>query len=182
MVELEKTRESIVNKAEELAIKYEAKYKGCAQSTFLAVVDALRWGGLELLPVEAEEKLYPAISMLTAGICMTAEGTCGAVSAGTMALGLAVGTSQDDDDVEAANQAAVTIRGTLLEKCYLDYRSILCKDIQRKYFGKAWNFLDEEMSREFLGITKGCVIMQMSKLVVGYILDEYGKGNVRVQS
>jgi hypothetical protein len=182
MVELKTTRENIINKAEELAIKYEAMYKGCAQTTFLTVVDALRWGGLELIPVPVEDKLYPGISMLSAGVCMTAEGTCGAMVGGTMAIGLAIGGSRDSTDVSATRNAAAMIRNTLLEKCYLDYRSILCKDIQRKYFGKAWDLADDKMAHEFLSITRGCIIMQAAKLTVGYILDEYEKGNVRVHS
>ncbi|MBA7465980.1 hypothetical protein ES707_01152 [subsurface metagenome] len=45
MVGLKRTKEEIIKKAEELAVEYEAKYKGCGQCTFLAIIDALRWGG-----------------------------------------------------------------------------------------------------------------------------------------
>jgi hypothetical protein len=178
MVKATKARESIINKAEELAREYEAKYKGCAQCTFLAVVDALRWGGVELVPADAEDKIYPAISVLSAGVCMTAEGTCGAITGGTMALGLALGKPRSSADVAATRRAAATIRNTLIEKAYQDYRSILCKDIQRKYFGKAWNLADDKMAHEFLSISTGCVIMDIAKLVTGYILDEIEKGNI----
>ena len=46
MVGLKRTKEEIIKKAEELGVEYESKYKGCGQCTFLAIVDALRWGGL----------------------------------------------------------------------------------------------------------------------------------------
>ena len=75
MKRLTRTRQSIVDKAEELAAEYEARYKGCAQCTFFAVIDALRWGGLELIAANVEDRLYPAVSVLTAGVCMTGEGT-----------------------------------------------------------------------------------------------------------
>ena len=65
-----KSRKDIVNKAKELAVEYEAKYKGCGQCTFLAIVDALRWGGIELITEDMEKKLYPAICMLMAGVGM----------------------------------------------------------------------------------------------------------------
>ena len=48
MIKLKRTKEEIINKAEELGIEYEAKYKGCGQCTFLAIVDALRWGAWKL--------------------------------------------------------------------------------------------------------------------------------------
>jgi hypothetical protein len=174
MAKLKKTKQNIIKKAEELGVEYEARYKGCGQCTFLAIVDALRWGEIELIPEDMEERLYPAVSMLTAGVCMTGEGTCG-----VMALGLALGVSRDSADVAAARYAAASIRDSLLEKCHREYRSILCKDIQRKYFGKAWDLTDDEMAHEFLGLTRGCVIMQTAKWAVECILDEFEKGNVK---
>jgi len=179
MVKLKKTKDNIIKKTEELGREYEARYKGCGQCTFLAIIDALRWGGLELIPADMEEKLYPGISMLTAGICMTGEGTCGAIASSVVALGLALGVSRDSADVAAARYAAASIKDSLLEKCYREYRSILCKDIQRKYFGKAWDLTDDDMAHEFLGITRGCVIMQTAKWTVECILDEFEKGNVK---
>jgi hypothetical protein len=179
MTKLKKTKKAIIKKAEDLGVEYEARYKGCAQCTFLAIIDALRWGGLELIPADMEERFYPAISPLTAGVCMTGEGTCGAVASGVMALGLALGVSRDSVDIAAARHAGATIRDSLLEKCYREYRSILCKDIQRKHFGKAWDLTSDEMTHEFLGITRGCIIMQTAELAAKCILDEYERGNVK---
>jgi hypothetical protein len=180
MVKLKRTREEITKKAWDLGIEYEAKYKGCCQSTFLAIVDALRWGGLEIIPEDVVEKFYPGISLLTAGVCMTGEGTCGAVSASVMAIGLALGTSQGTGDAGAAHKAGVKIRDTLLAKYYNEYNSILCKDVQRKYFGKAWNLNSDEMTKEFLSITDGCTIRQTAMWAAEIILDEFEKGNVRL--
>jgi hypothetical protein len=69
-----------------------------------------------------------------------------------------------------------------VDKYYREYRSLLCKDVQRKFFGKAWDLTSDEMSREFLGITHGCTIMQTAKWVTEIILDEFEKGNVRLPS
>ena len=174
MAKLKESKENIIKKAEELGIVYEAKYKGCAQCTFLAIIDALRWGGLELIPEDMEEKLYPAISMLTAGNCMTTEGSCGAVNSGVMALGFALGVSRDNPDIAAVRNNAAAIRDTFLEHFLREYRSILCKDIQRKYFGKAWNLSDDKMAHEFLGMTRGCIIMDTAQLAVKCILEKKG--------
>jgi hypothetical protein len=176
MIGLKESKESILQKAEELAQEYKKRYKGCAQCTFLATIDALRWGGIELFSVSMEEKFYPAVSMLTAGVCMSGEGTCGAVASSVMSLGLALGISKDSSDVTASRQAASTIRNKILEVYFNKYHSILCKDIQRKYFGKAWDLADDEMAHEFLGITKGCIISEAANLAVKCILDEIEKG------
>lgn len=166
-----KSREEILKKAGELGKEYIDRYKGCAQCTFMITVDALRWGGIEIITKEMEDKLYPGISLLTAGVCMTGEGTCGAVVGAVMALGLAMGQNQDDTDVTAVRRSAVTARELILDVFFDKYRSILCKDIQRKYFKKAWDLTDDEMAHEFLGVTNGCIIMDAVNLAVNCILD-----------
>ncbi|MFC2069686.1 C-GCAxxG-C-C family (seleno)protein [Chloroflexota bacterium] len=178
MTELKKSREEIINKAEELGTEYEARYKGCCQSTFLAIVDALRWGGLEIIPEAAEDSMYPGVSVLTAGVALTGEGTCGAVSGSAMAMGLASGFSRESQNIQAFHDACVTVRNTILDQYYKEYGSILCKDVQRKFFGKAWNLADDAMSAEFLSITQGCTIMQTARWTTGYILDEFTKGTL----
>lgn len=59
MVRLKKTKREIIAKAEEIGTAHEKKFKGCCQCTFLAIIDALRWGGVELLTEEEEKKLFP---------------------------------------------------------------------------------------------------------------------------
>jgi len=56
-MKLRKTRNEIIKESHKLATEYEAKYKGCGQCTFMAVIDALRWGGLEIIPREVEDRL-----------------------------------------------------------------------------------------------------------------------------
>lgn len=180
MVGLKRTKEEIIKKAEELGIEYEAKYKGCGECTFLAIVDALRWGGLEIIPEDMEERLFPGLCVLTAGVSMTGDGTCGAVASSVLAIGLALGIPREGQHVSLLRTACATIRDTILDKYYQEYRSILCKDVQRKYFGKAWDLTSDKMSLEFLGITKGCTIMQTAKWATEIILDEFEKGNVKL--
>ncbi len=180
MVQLKRPGEEIINKAEELATQYEAKYKGCGQCTFLAIVDALRWGGLELITEEMEDRLFSGICVLTAGVSMTGDGTCGAVASSVLAIGIALGIPRKGQDVSLLRNACATVRDTILDRYYREYRSILCKDVQRKFFGKAWDLTSDEMSHEFLGITHGCTIMQTARWAVEIILDEFDKGNVRL--
>jgi len=180
MVKLKHTKEEIIKKADELAVEYEAKYRGCGQCTFLAIVDALRWGGLELIPEDMEERLFSGICVLTAGVGMTGDGTCGAVASSVLLIGIALGIPREGQDVSLLRTACATVRNTILDKYYQEYRSILCKDVQRKYFGKAWDLTSDEMSHEFLRVTRGCTIMQTAKWTTEIILDEFEKGNVKL--
>jgi hypothetical protein len=180
MVQLKRPKNEVIDKAEELATEYEAKYKGCGQCTFLAIVDALRWGGLELIPEEMEDRLFSGICVLTAGVSMTGDGTCGALASSVIAIGLALGIPQEGQDDSLLRTGCATVRNTILDRYYREYRSILCKDVQRKFFGKAWDLTSDEMSKEFLGITHGCTIMQTAKWTTEIILDEFEKGNVKL--
>jgi len=91
MVELTKTKDEIIKKANELAIGYEARYKGCGECTFLAVLDALRWGGLEIIPKDVEDRFFSGVCVTTAGIGLICDGNCGAVASGALVMGLALG-------------------------------------------------------------------------------------------
>ena len=179
MVKLKNKKAEIVNKAEELATEYEAKYRGCGQCTFLAIIGALRWGGLELIPKDMEDRLFSGICLLTGGVSMTGDGTCGAVASSVLAIGLALGISRDAQDDNTIRMGCAIIRDTILDNYYREYNSMLCKDVQRKFFGKAWDLTSDRMSEEFLRITRGCTIMQTAIWATEIILDEFEKGNVK---
>jgi hypothetical protein len=179
MVKLTKTKDEIIKKSNELAIGYEARYKGCGQCTFLAIIDALRWGGLEIIPEDMEERLFSGICVLTGGVGMTGDGTCGAVASSVLAIGLALGIPRESQDDSLLRRGCATVRNTILDKYYQEYNSILCKDVQRKFFGKAWDLTRDDMSQDFLGITHGCTIMQTTMWATEIILDEFEKGNVK---
>jgi hypothetical protein len=183
MVKLTKTKDEIIKKSNELAIQYEAKYKGCGECTFLAVIDALRWGGLEIIPKDMEDRLFSGVCVITAGIGLIGDGNCGAVASGALIIGLALGIygGPHGGPLYLLNlqKGFATVRNTLVNKCYQKYNSILCTAIQRKWFGKAWDLTRDDMNMEFLSITHGCAIMEITMLTTEIILDELAKGNVK---
>jgi len=179
MVKLKRTKDEIITKAEQLATEYEAKYKGCGQCTFLAILDALRWGGLEIIPMDMEDRFFPGICVLTGGVGLSGDGTCAAVASGSLAIGLALGMQRETFNEARFRENCYIVRSSLLSTYYDKYNSLLCKDIQRKFFGKAWDLTRDDTGAEFLGITKGCVIMETAKLATQIILDEFEKGNAR---
>jgi len=181
MAKLLKSRKSIIKKSEDLGLKYESKYKGCGPCTFLAVVDALRWGGLEIIPRAAEDQLFSGLCVLSAGVSMTGDGTCGAVASGAMAIALALGIPREGFSEDSVRSACATVRATLLEKYYREFGSIVCKEVQRKFFGKSWDLTRDDMSQDFLGVSKGCIIMQTAKWTTEIILNEFENGNLKTR-
>jgi hypothetical protein len=179
MGKLTKTKDENIKKSNELATQYAAKYRGCGQCTFMAVIDALRWGGLEIIPRDVEDRLFSGICLLTGGVGLSGDGSCGAVSSGTLAIGLALGLRRESTNESLFRQSCAIVRDALLDEYYHKYDSLLCKDIQRKFYGKAWDLTRDEMSAEFLGTTEGCVIMEGAMWATEVILDEFEKGNVK---
>ena len=110
---------------------------------------------------------------------MSGDGSCGAVASGALASGLALGIQRESQDKSLFRQSCATVWNALLNKYYQKYNSLLCKDVQRKFFGKAWDLTRDDMNAEFLGITKGCVIMEGAMWATEVILDEFEKGNVK---
>ncbi len=179
MVKLTKTKDEIIKKSNELATQYAAKYKGCGQCTFLAVIDALRWGGLDIIPKDVEDRLFSGLCLLTGGGGLSGDGSCGAVASGTLAIGLALGLRRESTNESLFRQSCAIVRDAFLDRYHQKYDSLVCKDIQRRFYGKAWDLTRDEMSAEFLGITQGCVIMEGAMWATEVILDEFEKGNVK---
>ena len=174
MAQLTRSTEELVRRAGELAVEYEAEFKGCTQTTFLAIADTLRWGGLEIISPDAVDELFPGISLLSAGIAITGEGSCGAVTGATLAIGLALAKARgvQGRDMTTMGDSCAIVRREVLDKFYDTYNSQRCMDIQLKRFGKAWDFRIPEMSDEFLAITDGCAIKDTAQSVVAAIANE----------
>ncbi len=177
MIELKKPKAKIIEKAVSLAKEYEAQYKGCGQCTFLAIIDALRWGGLALISERTEESYFSAVCGFTGGTSMVIDGTCGAVNSSILTIGLALGINRGNQNEARVRSVCATIKNTILEKFYGEYKSISCRDIMNIYFGKIWNLTDDDASDDFLKVSHGCAIMQTVGWTTEIILDEFGKGN-----
>ena len=134
-------------------------------------------GGLEIIPQDMEESLFPGLALLSGGVGMTGDGSCGAVTGGVLAIGMALGISREKlMDSGVRRMAYDTAQNAILDKYYAKYNSLLCKDVQRKHFGKAWDLTVPEMSEEFLRESHGCVIGQTIMWATECILDELEEG------
>ena len=181
MTQLKKTDKEIIKKAEKLAIKYEAQYRSCGQCTFLAVIDALRWGGWEIIPQDKEDRFFSGTSGFTGGTSMVIEGTCGAIISSMLAMGLAFGPDRMNQNEAWLRKFCIKIQNTILSRFKKEYGSILCRDILNKYFGRVWNLTDDEASNDFLQVSHGCAIKQSVMWTTEIILDEFRKGNLKLR-
>jgi hypothetical protein len=172
---LKKTRKAILNKADKLGHEYEPLYKGCGQCTFLTIVDSLRWGGLEIMSEDAEKQVLPGVCLLSGGTSFSGEGTCGAVFGSILAIGIALGISPGEENLDIMHRLGTDIRDFIMGKYYSKYGSILCKDVQRKKYGKGYDITREDMTKEFLSISGGCTIFETITWGLEFILNEMEK-------
>ncbi|MEM3905760.1 MAG: C-GCAxxG-C-C family protein [Nitrososphaerota archaeon] len=156
--------------AYELAYKYEARYGGCAQTTFAGIMDAL-----EKSSVEA----FKAATGLAAGIGCSTEGTCGAVIGGAMAISVLFGREREEfEDPKKKRFLTYKMVNEFLEAFKNTFGTIKCSEIQKKMMGKTFNLLNPSEFDEFLklgGHTDKCpfVAGTGAKLAVETILKNF---------
>ncbi len=172
MTKLKKTQREILETAEKLAVKYEALYRTCGQCTFLAIVEALRSGGIEIFPEETDELLFSGVCGFTGGTSMIIQGTCGAIVSSILVMGLAFGPDRVNQNEARVRRFCANIQETILDKFKKEYGSILCRDILNKNFGRVWNLADDEASNDFLQISHGCAIRQSVAWTTEIILEK----------
>ena len=129
-------------RAYELAYEYEGKYGACSQCTLLAIMDALG---------ERTPDVFKASFGFAGGIGSLSK-SCGALSAGILAISLSCGrdlehlTTQTEDEKRGCMQKVRGLYGRFME----EYGSVQCEDIHRKIFGRTFNQWDKQEFEEFL--------------------------------
>ena len=115
--EIIKSKEVLKKKAREKAYRYEFQFHGCSQAVLLTLQEVL---GLE------DELTFKAASALSAGLCSGK--TCGALTAGVMALGMRHGRARIKDGVEGLMPArGYTQR--LVQRFEQEFVTTSCREI-----------------------------------------------------
>jgi len=135
----EKDNAEIVEEARRLAAEYERKCTGCAQSVVAGLLDAL---GIE------EEGVFKAASGLADGIGLTGDGSCGALTGGSMVIGLVYGRERKDHEDMMKPMKSYVMSKELLEDFVERYGSCRCYDIQEKLMGRTYNMYDPKELQE----------------------------------
>jgi C_GCAxxG_C_C family probable redox protein len=131
-----------IKQAFDLGFKYEKEYYGCAQCVLLAIQDTF---SLE------NEDVFKSASGLAAGIGLMGS-VCGALTGGVMALSLKYGRDLKAfkaGDPEGKRLTAYEKARMLYKRFEDEYGSIICKDIQKRIFGRSFDLRDSKDFKEF---------------------------------
>ena len=136
------SNDALAQKAYETGYSYEGKYGACSQCTLLAIMDALG---------ERNDDVFRASFGFAGGIGSLSM-TCGALSAGIMAISFAHGRNLEDLTTQTEEEKRYCMQMVRdLVKIYMDeYGTITCAYVHQKLFGRSFDQWDEDEFREFL--------------------------------
>ena len=161
------TKDEILNLAYEKGKEYQLENSNCAQCTLIAVLEAL---GME------DDGLLRSATALAGGLGLTANGQCGALSGGAMAIGYLFGRKKED----FANMKKI-IKSNLLTKklhdWYLEkYGNIRCADIQLKLMGRVYDAYDpaelEQAAKDGFSNISSSLVGEVARMTTQIILEE----------
>jgi len=144
-------KEKVIKRAKELGAENQLKYVGCAQSTFSAIVAALREVGIELVRPEVEEIFFTAYVGLSGGFGITGKGSCGALVGASSAVSLATGVGRKEQERDPATRMISyrNVREHIVNKFLENYGGLTCREVQWGKFGKAWDMSRPEGFEDF---------------------------------
>ena len=133
-------REEILQKAYDLAYKYEAERGSCPQCVYSAIMETLDIG---------DPKIVQAADALAGGTALSTEGTCGALVGGLMSISSVVGRSYKDFSAGERKRRVFQYSKKLYDTFVEEYGSPICKDVHLKLFDRTFDFFDTEDYQEF---------------------------------
>ncbi|MGE5483791.1 MAG: C-GCAxxG-C-C family protein [Ignavibacteriales bacterium] len=133
------SRAEILQKAYNLGFEYESTNRGCAQCVLGAIQDLFGLPG----------EVFKAGSALSAGMCVTGAGPCGALSGAVIAIGYYYGRDREHFPMNDRARHASQFGRNLWQKFEEEYGSVLCKDVQTRLMGRSFNLLDTEDRKAF---------------------------------
>lgn len=132
--------EELIQKAYDLAYRYEAERGSCPQCVYSAIMEALGVGNKETVQ---------SLDGMAGGTALSAEGTCGALVGGLAAISTLVGRTYEDFSAGERKRRIFRYAKKLYDRFNSEYDSILCKGVHQKLFGRKFNLLDKEEYAEF---------------------------------
>lgn len=134
------SKNQILEKVYRLAFKYEAEIGSCPQCVLATLHEILNIG---------DPATIQAADALAGGCALSTQGTCGALSGGLLAIGSIVGRTYEDFSKGEYRRRVFQYAKKLYDKFIEEYGSPLCKDVQRKIFGRSFSLLDAKDYAEF---------------------------------
>jgi len=134
------SEEQILDKVYRLAYKYEGEIGSCPQCVLSALYETLNI---------ADPATIQASDALAGGCALSAQGTCGALSGGLLAIGSVVGRPYEDFKKGESKRRVFLYAKKLYDRFIEEYGSPLCKDVQKKIIGKSFDLLDAKEYEKF---------------------------------
>ena len=163
------SKSEFVERARQLAYKYEEESYYCSQATLAALQDVFHI---------KNDDIFKASFGFCGGGANSSNGTCGSLVAGTIIISYFFGRSRTEFDLRIDNCHAKGILKRLYKYFEEEYNGIRCRDVQRKIFGREFNLEDEKEQQIFLDMgghtTKGPeVVGKGAAWASGLIWDEF---------
>jgi len=134
-IENQKYRQG-VEKAAQLAYSYESKYYACSQTVLAALMEAFGFG---------DPNVLRAGTTFAGGVARRGN-VCGSISGGLIMIGYLVG--RDDLEMIEQYQRGMKFADKLCKKFEENYGTVICKEIQKKKFGRSFDLLRLEERKE----------------------------------
>ncbi|MBU0498231.1 MAG: C-GCAxxG-C-C family protein [Candidatus Thermoplasmatota archaeon] len=125
----------LISQAAERAFKYEAQLGSCAQCVYAALMETFNIGDTET---------FRAADSLAGGTSLSAQGTCGALAGGMLIIGSLAGREYSAFKNDERKRRVFYYSKLLYDKFIAEYGSPLCKEVQKKIFGRSFNLLDKD--------------------------------------
>jgi len=134
------SNEQLIEKAYQLAYKYEAERGSCPQCVLAALKETLDVG---------DEATIQAADALAGGTSLSTQGTCGALVGGLLALSSLVGRDYESFSKGDSKRRVFTLSKKLYDRFVKEYGSPVCCEVHKKLFGRTFDFLDAKEYQEF---------------------------------
>lgn len=128
-------KEILLEKVYRLVFNFEKEKHCCSQCTVAALQEGFQ--------IKSEE-LFSTSFVFGGGFANTSEGTCGALAEGAMIISYFYGRRREEFFKSIPNKKANYLTKKLYDKFVQEYGSCICKDVQKKIFGRSFNFWDEK--------------------------------------
>lgn len=131
--------EEPADKAYALAYEYEQKYGYCAQCVLAAIQDTFDFVG---------DDVIKSAHALSGGLGGAGDGTCGALAGGVIAICCKYGRERKDfgrTPMKLPEELARRLHDLFIK----EYGSPICRDVQKKIFGRSFNIWDPKEYEEF---------------------------------
>jgi C_GCAxxG_C_C family probable redox protein len=134
------SKQEVIAKAYQLGFEYEKEKHYCSQCVLAALQEVFQI---------RNDKVFQAAFGLAGGVGSSTNGSCGALSGAVMAISYLYGRSRKQFGENISNKKATELAKKVFDRFVTEYGGCLCKEVQKKIFGRSYDFWNEEEDKAF---------------------------------